>query len=74
MLTNRPGYSEDFDGIQLTTTKRLSDRWMLRDPVRMTPRRNVDGTLGFQVDHQSGRATGDPRYNAPPQIEQPCHG
>ena len=28
--TNRPGYSEDFDGIEVTAIKRLSNRWMMR--------------------------------------------
>lgn len=30
ILTNRPDYSEDYTGLELTATKRLSDRWMLR--------------------------------------------
>ncbi len=30
ILTNRPDYSEDFFGIELTATKRLSNRWMMR--------------------------------------------
>ncbi len=30
ILQNRPGYSEDFESVELTATKRLSNRWMLR--------------------------------------------
>ncbi len=30
ILTNRPGYAEHFDGLELTATKRLSNRWMFR--------------------------------------------
>ena len=29
-LTNRPGYTQTYTGIELTATKRLSNRWMLR--------------------------------------------
>ncbi|HVT43465.1 MAG TPA: hypothetical protein VMT00_03665, partial [Thermoanaerobaculia bacterium] len=29
-LTNRPGYSQSYDGIELTLTKRMANRWMLR--------------------------------------------
>lgn len=30
IMTNRPDYKEIFHGLELTATKRLSDRWMLR--------------------------------------------
>ena len=29
-LTNQPGYEQNFQGIELTATKRLSNKWMLR--------------------------------------------
>ncbi|MCB9396483.1 MAG: TonB-dependent receptor [Acidobacteria bacterium] len=29
-LTNRDGYSEEYSGIELTATKRLSNKWMMR--------------------------------------------
>jgi hypothetical protein len=33
ITTNRPGYSEDYFGIELTATKRLSNRWMMRGNI-----------------------------------------
>jgi len=30
ILQNRPGYDEDFESVELTATKRLSNRWMMR--------------------------------------------
>ncbi len=30
ILTNRPGYTENYSGFELTATKRLSNRWMMR--------------------------------------------
>jgi len=30
VITNRPGYSQKFGGLELTATKRMSHRWMLR--------------------------------------------
>jgi hypothetical protein len=30
VVTNRPGYSQKFSGLELTTTKRMSHGWMLR--------------------------------------------
>ena len=30
ILQNRPGYDEDFSSVELTATKRLSNRWMMR--------------------------------------------
>jgi hypothetical protein len=33
VLTNRPGYTRKFQGIDLTATKRLSHKWMLRGNV-----------------------------------------
>ena len=30
LLTNRPDYSEEYQGIEFTVTKRMSNRWMLR--------------------------------------------
>ena len=33
VFTNRPGYNRTFSGIDLTATKRLSHRWMLRGNV-----------------------------------------
>lgn len=33
ILTNRPGYEETYDGIELTVNKRLSNKWMLRGYV-----------------------------------------
>ncbi|MGH9458743.1 MAG: hypothetical protein ACRD2J_14015, partial [Thermoanaerobaculia bacterium] len=32
-ITNRDGYSQEYDGIELTAVKRLSNRWMLRGNV-----------------------------------------
>ena len=33
VLTNRPGYSQQYKGLELTATKRLSHNWMLRGNV-----------------------------------------
>jgi hypothetical protein len=33
VVRNRPGYSQEFKGLELTATKRLSHRWMLRGNV-----------------------------------------
>jgi len=30
VIGNRPGYSQDYDGVEFTAVKRLSNRWMLR--------------------------------------------
>jgi hypothetical protein len=30
ILTNRPGYAQDFRSVEITGTKRLSNRWMMR--------------------------------------------
>lgn len=32
-LTNRPGYKQTYDGVELSLTKRMSNRWMLRGGV-----------------------------------------
>lgn len=34
-LTNRPDYSEDFTGFELTATKRLSNKWMMRGYIAL---------------------------------------
>lgn len=42
-FTNNPFYSEDYSGIELTATKRLSNRWMMRANVTFQDwTRNVD--------------------------------
>ena len=42
LLTNRPGYSEEYNGVEFTATKRLSNRWMLRANFSLQDwRRNV---------------------------------
>ncbi len=33
VITNRPGYSQKYEGLELTATKRLSHNWMLRGNV-----------------------------------------
>ena len=56
LLTNRPGYSEDYTGFELTATKRLSNRWMLRANITLQDwTRNV-GAEGIQDpnDFRSG--------------------
>lgn len=30
IMTNRPGYNQNFKGLELTATKRLSNKWMMR--------------------------------------------
>ena len=35
ILTNRPDYTEIYDGVELTVTKRLSNRWMIRGYVSL---------------------------------------
>lgn len=54
--TNRPDYSEDYSGIELTATKRLSNKWMLRGNfVFQDWTRNVGaGAIQDPNDLQSG--------------------
>ena len=54
--TNRPDYTEDYNGIELTATKRLSNKWMLRgNLVYQDWSRNVGaGSIQDPNDVQSG--------------------
>ena len=55
-LTNRPDYTEDYFDIELTATKRLSNRWMLRANLTFIDwSRNVgDGAIQDPTNFQSG--------------------
>jgi hypothetical protein len=33
VVQNRPGYSQDYDGVELTAIKRMSNRWMMRGNI-----------------------------------------
>jgi len=56
MLANRPGYVEDFVGLELTAVKRLSRRWMLRgylawnDWTKSVPDEAVQNPANLQGD------------------------
>ncbi|HVT44399.1 MAG TPA: carboxypeptidase regulatory-like domain-containing protein [Thermoanaerobaculia bacterium] len=46
-LTNRPGYSQSYDGLELTLTKRMANRWMLRGAVTLMDWKQSVGEDGF---------------------------
>ena len=50
VLTNLPGYSQTYDGLELSLVKRMADRWMLR------------GNFSWNdwKQHVEGEAVGDP--------------
>ena len=56
ILTNRPDYSEDYLGFELTATKRLSNRWMMRANLSWQDwTRNVGaGAIQDPTNFQSG--------------------
>ena len=58
VFTNLPGYSQTYQGLELTATKRMSDRWMLRGSLTLQDTtQNVDDE--FIVDPTRARgATG----------------
>jgi hypothetical protein len=48
-LTNRPDYNRNFNGIELTAVKRLSNKWMARAAFSYNDwTENFDGTAGIQ--------------------------
>jgi hypothetical protein len=57
MLTNAPGYSRTFKGLELTLTKRLTNRWMSRIAVSLNDwKENWDGTP-YSLDLDDGNPT-----------------
>jgi len=47
-LTNRPGYDQTYQGIEITATKRLSNKWMLRGFINYaTWEQNFSGVAGI---------------------------
>ncbi|HEX6850496.1 MAG TPA: carboxypeptidase regulatory-like domain-containing protein [Candidatus Polarisedimenticolaceae bacterium] len=47
-LTNRPGYEQRYKGLEITATKRLSNRWMLRGYVAVNDwTQEFSGTQGI---------------------------
>jgi hypothetical protein len=50
---NRPNYSQDFNGVELTATKRLSSGWMMRGSVAYNDIKQKVGT-GACVDPTNG--------------------
>lgn len=54
--TNRPDYSEDYNGLELSATKRLSNKWMLRGNIVFQDwTRNVgSGAIQDPNDTQNG--------------------
>lgn len=36
VITNRPGYTQEYKGLELNATKRMADRWMLRGNISLT--------------------------------------
>src|SRR5205814_2378862 len=61
VLTTRPGYSQKFNGLELTATKRLSHNWMFRANASYGDYKENCGSNGFANPTQSlntdGRGT-----------------
>lgn len=57
VYTNRANYTEDYKGLELTATKRLSNRWMMRANVTLQDwTRNVPSNAVFNPNsYQDGR-------------------
>jgi hypothetical protein len=58
-LTNRPGYEQRYQGVELTATKRLSNKWMLRGFVSFSDwTQHFSGTSGISnpTNFQGGTA------------------
>jgi hypothetical protein len=70
LRTNQPGYSQNFNGLELTLTKRLSNRWMGRTAFSwnafkqsysgVTPVNGGGGTQGGIGGPGAGRYNGNP--------------
>jgi hypothetical protein len=48
VITNRPDYSQTFNGLELTATKRLSNKWMMRANVSYNDWKEKSGANAFQ--------------------------
>ena len=59
VITNRPGYNQTYKGLELTATKRMSNRWMLRGNVTLQDwKQNVDANGIIDPTHNRGAASG----------------
>jgi hypothetical protein len=47
VTTNRPDYHQTYHGLELTATKRMSDRWMMRGNVTLSDWKQHVGDRGF---------------------------
>jgi len=47
VTTNRPDYHQTYNGLELTATKRFSNKWMLRGNVTLSDWKQHVGTNGF---------------------------
>jgi hypothetical protein len=62
ILTNRPDYEQRYNGVELTATKRLSNKWMMRGFVSFNDwTQHFDGTGGISnpTNFQGGTAEQD---------------
>ncbi len=57
-LENRPGYSQTYDGVELTAVKRMANRWMLRANVSWNDWRQQMDEDGFFDPNRSLTAYG----------------
>jgi hypothetical protein len=57
VTTNRPDYHQTYNGIELTATKRMSNRWMMRGNLTLSDWKQHVGSNGF-VD-PTGLVSGD---------------
>jgi hypothetical protein len=48
LITNRPDYSQTYHGVELTATKRFSNRWMMRGNVTLSDWTQQVGDESFQ--------------------------
>jgi len=48
VLTNRPDYSQTYNGLELTANKRLSNNWMMRGSFSYNDWKQKTGPNGFQ--------------------------
>jgi len=61
-LTNRPGYTQTYEGIEITAVKRLSNKWMLRGFFNYaTWEQQFDGVSGISdpTNYQGGTTEDD---------------
>lgn len=58
VISNRPGYHQTYQGLELTATKRMANRWMLRGSVTLQDWKQHVDSEGF-IDPTRGRFCGN---------------